>query len=242
MISRVLFSEDTKWNLPVIIKPEGNFCLSIHIVAITRQCYLNFHIGMKFRDDLYSRISIFAVFLQSRKTRNWRPTKFSTNKEHLTGKEIERRDLILAPLNPLMLGSNLPLVYISRTESNSSTKTIASIIGLLPRRYIFQCSCIPFSFTFPLFSCSKRTIYSATYKAYVSLSRLCSAANFWAPFCGRTNVEHFFVFLRSNFGAKYRFRSHIKHQKVNRENGPLLLKCLSTFWHIRRPRKAIISL
>ena len=85
----------------------------------------------------------FAIFLQSRKTRNWSPLKFSTNKEHLIGKEIERRDLILAPLNPLMLGSNLPLVYVSRTELTSSTKTIASIFGLLPRRYIFQCSCLP---------------------------------------------------------------------------------------------------
>ena len=46
----VLFSEDTKWSLPVIIKPDDNLCLSIHIVAITRQCYLNFHIGIKFRD------------------------------------------------------------------------------------------------------------------------------------------------------------------------------------------------
>ena len=61
-VSRVLFSEDTKWNLPVIIKPEGNFCLSIHIVAITRQRYVNFHMGIKFRDDLFSRISIFAIF------------------------------------------------------------------------------------------------------------------------------------------------------------------------------------
>ena len=66
----VLFLEDTKWSLPVIIKPEGNLCLSIHIVAITRQCYLNFHMGIKFRDDLFSRISLFAIFLQSRKTRN----------------------------------------------------------------------------------------------------------------------------------------------------------------------------
>ena len=107
------------------------------------------------------------------------------------------------------------------------------------------------SFTFPLFSCSKRTIYSATYLTYVSLSRLCSAANFWATFCGSTNVEDFFIFgfLRSNFGAKYRFRSHIKHKKVNREDRPLLLKCLSTFWHItvhfstfRRPKKAISTL
>ena len=52
-ISRVLFSEDTKWSLPVIIKSEGNLCLSIHIVAIKRQCYLNFHMGIKFCDDLH---------------------------------------------------------------------------------------------------------------------------------------------------------------------------------------------
>ena len=105
------------------------------------------------------------------------------------------------------------------------------------------------SFTFPLFSWAKRTIYSATYQTYVSLSQLCWAADFWATFWGCTNVEHFFVFLRSNFGAKYRFISHIKHQKVNREDRPLLLKYLSTFCHItfhfstfRRPKKAIITL
>ena len=68
-ISWVLFSEDTKWSLPVIIKPEGNLCLSIHIVAITRQRYLNFHMGIKFCDDLFSRIPIFLIFLQSRTTR-----------------------------------------------------------------------------------------------------------------------------------------------------------------------------
>ena len=152
--------EDTKRSLPVIIKPEGNLCLSIHIVAITRQCYLNFHMGIKFGDDLFSRISIFVIFLQSRKTRNWRPTNFSTNKEHLTGKEIERRDLILAPLNPLMLGSNLPLVYISRTELTSSTKTIASIIGLLPRRYIFQYPCLPSLLHF-LYSHAQREPFTA---------------------------------------------------------------------------------
>ena len=152
--------EDTKRSLPVIIKPEGNLCLSILIVAITRQCYLNFHMGIKFGDDLFSRISIFVIFLQSRKTRNWRPTNFSTNKEHLTGKEIERRDLILAPLNPLMLGSNLPLVYMSRTELTSSTKTIASIIGLLPRRYIFQYPCLP-SLLHLLYSHAQREPFTA---------------------------------------------------------------------------------
>ena len=36
--------------LTVIIKQEDNLCLSIHIVAITRQCYLNFHMGIKFRE------------------------------------------------------------------------------------------------------------------------------------------------------------------------------------------------
>ena len=33
-ISWVLFSEDTKWSLPVIIKPEGNLCLPLHVNVI----------------------------------------------------------------------------------------------------------------------------------------------------------------------------------------------------------------
>ena len=109
---------------------------------------------------LFEWVLSFANFLQSRKTRNWRPTKFSTNKEHLTGKEIERRDLILAPLNTLMLGPYLPLVYISRTKLTLSTKTIASIIGLLPRRYIFQCSCMPSLLPF-LYSHAQREQFTA---------------------------------------------------------------------------------
>ena len=32
--------------------------------------FVNFHMGIKFRDNLFSRISIFAIFLQSRRTRN----------------------------------------------------------------------------------------------------------------------------------------------------------------------------
>ena len=134
MFRGVLFLEDTKWSLSVIIKRTGRQFVFVD----TYRCY---YMSMLFQFLIW--VLSFAIFLQSRKTRNWSPLKFSTNKEHLIGKEIERRDLILAPLNPLMLGSNLPLVYISRTKLTSSTKTIASIIGLLPRRYIFQCSCLP---------------------------------------------------------------------------------------------------
>ena len=85
-------------------------------ICVCRYISLLLHVNVIW---IFIWVLSFAIFLQSRKTRNWRPTKFSTNKEDLTGKEIERRDLILAPLNPLMLGSNLPLVYISRTKLGS---------------------------------------------------------------------------------------------------------------------------
>ena len=59
-----------KMELTSNYKTGRQLCLSIHIVAITRQRYLNFHMGIKFCDDLFSRISIFVIFLQSRTTRN----------------------------------------------------------------------------------------------------------------------------------------------------------------------------
>ena len=59
-----------KMELTSNYKTGRQSCLSIHIVAIIRQRYLNFHMGIKFCDDLFSRISIFVIFLQSRTTRN----------------------------------------------------------------------------------------------------------------------------------------------------------------------------
>ena len=59
-----------KMELTSNYKTGRQLCLQIHIVAITGQCYLNFHMGIKFREDLFSRISISAIFLQSRRTRN----------------------------------------------------------------------------------------------------------------------------------------------------------------------------
>ena len=56
----------------------------------------------------------------------------------LTKKEKEKI-LILAPLNPFRFFGSL---YISK-EWTSSIKTIASIIGLPPRRYILRCFCMP---------------------------------------------------------------------------------------------------
>ena len=75
----------------------------------------------------------------------------------LTKKE-KKKILILAPLNPFRFFGSL---YISK-EWTSSIKTIASIIGLPPRRIHFAMFLYAISFTFPLLLWSKRTIYRAT--------------------------------------------------------------------------------
>ena len=73
----------------------------------------------------------------------------------LTKKEKEKI-LILGPLNPFRFFGSL---YISK-EWTSSIKTIASIIGLPPRRYILRCFCMPSLLHF-LYCYAKRGPFTA---------------------------------------------------------------------------------
>ena len=73
----------TEWNVPA--KPGNNLPVVVdtYIESVKSDIWI-FYKGIefrvfKFRGDFYSRVFHFAIFLQSRKTQNKRPAKFSTN-------------------------------------------------------------------------------------------------------------------------------------------------------------------